>query len=273
MSYATLMVAVDPDRSREQIVRIAGQLADKFASQLLGVAAIPIRPPVLANGVVMDVAGPDEIDLLKARLYDSEVWFRDKAGTSSRAIAWRCELDFPTDFVIAQARCADLVVVSRNERFQDAYNSVDAGAIILKAGRPALVVPIGVKSFAADRVVIGWKDTREARRAIIDALPFMHEASQVTVAGICEDGSEKATQRGIDDVVQYLAHHRIKSGSKVVSHAQESSAARLLRLARDEGADLLVTGAYGHSRLGEWVFGGVTQELLAASPICCLMSH
>jgi nucleotide-binding universal stress UspA family protein len=107
----------------------------------------------------------------------------------------------------------------------------------------------------------------------MDALPFLHEATRVTVAEIYEQGDEKQGRRGIDDVVQYLARHRVKGEPKVILHREGSSAAQVLQLAKDEGADLVVTGAYGHSRLGEWVFGGVTQELLATSPVCCLMSH
>lgn len=77
----------------------------------------------------------------------------------------------------------------------------------------------------------------------------------------------------MDDVGRYLNRHHITGGARVILHRDGSAAALLIRLTQDEGADLLVTGAYGHSRLGEWIFGGVTHELLATSPICCLMSH
>ncbi|UGA41481.1 universal stress protein [Bradyrhizobium quebecense] len=77
----------------------------------------------------------------------------------------------------------------------------------------------------------------------------------------------------VDDVIRYLAHHRIKAESRVEVQAHGSGADQIIGLADDEGADLLVTGAYGHSRLNEWVFGGTTRDLLTSSPICCLMSH
>ena len=77
-----------------------------------------------------------------------------------------------------------------------------------------------------------------------------------------------------DDVVRYLARHRIKAEARVEARLLGSTAAdQIMGLALDEGADLLVTGAYGHSRLNEWIFGGITRDLLASSPICCLMSH
>jgi nucleotide-binding universal stress UspA family protein len=75
------------------------------------------------------------------------------------------------------------------------------------------------------------------------------------------------------DVARYLSLHRIEANRKVVLEQQGSGAEELIRVAEEERADLLVTGAYGHSRLGEWIFGGMTRQLLAKSPICCLMSH
>jgi nucleotide-binding universal stress UspA family protein len=273
MSFATLMVYVDPDYTRVPIVRVAAQLAERFAARLVGVSALPIRPPVIANGLVVSTITDSEIDEMTSKLQQKESWFRETVGALPGAIDWRSELDFPTEFLAAQARCADLVVLNPNRDFLGAYNSLDTAGVILKSGRPVLIAPNAVQTLQADRVVIGWKDTREARRAVTDALPFLHEATRVSVAEICEQGDEKQARRGIDDVVQYLARHRVKGGPKVIPHRDGSSAAQLIQLAKDEGADVLVTGAYGHSRLGEWVFGGVTQELLATSPVCCLMSH
>jgi nucleotide-binding universal stress UspA family protein len=273
MSCATLMVYVDPDYTRVPIVRVAAQLAERFAAKLIGVSAIPIRPPVIANGVVMNTITDAEIDEMTSKLRQKETWFRQTVGALPGAIYWRSELDFPTEFLASQARCADLVVVNPNRDFLGAYNALDTAGVILKSGRPVLIAPNEVETLQADGVVIGWKDTREARRAVSDALPLLHEATRVTVAEICEQGDETQARHGIDDVVQFLARHRVKGGPKVILHREGSGAAQLIQLAKDEGADLLVTGAYGHSRLGEWVFGGVTQDLLATSPVCCLMSH
>ena len=90
---------------------------------------------------------------------------------------------------------------------------------------------------------------------------------------ICEPDDVTAAEQRLDDVVRYLARHRINAIPRVVLREEGSPAAQLSKLAHEEGADLIVTGAYGHSRLGEWIFGGVTRDLLAASSICCLMSH
>jgi nucleotide-binding universal stress UspA family protein len=102
---------------------------------------------------------------------------------------------------------------------------------------------------------------------------LLHQAKRVTVMETCEKGEMDNAHKRVADVVRYLAQHRVKAGSRVEIQAHGSGADQIIGLAADEGADLLVTGAYGHSRLNEWVFGGMTRDLLTSSPICCLMSH
>jgi nucleotide-binding universal stress UspA family protein len=99
------------------------------------------------------------------------------------------------------------------------------------------------------------------------------QLQRVTVVEICDPGEESTAQKQINDVVHYLARHRINANSRVILHQQGSGAAELIKFAQEDGADIIVPGAYGHSRLGEWIFGGVTRDLLGTSSICCLMSH
>jgi nucleotide-binding universal stress UspA family protein len=140
-------------------------------------------------------------------------------------------------------------------------------------GRPTLVVPEAVNSLRGEHVVIGWKDTREARRAVRDALPFLQQAQRVSVVEACGLHEEQSALGRLNDLIRYLARHHVNGSSRITLEQKGAGARQLLRIAQDEHADLLVTGAYGHSRLGEWMFGGMTRELLAASPICCFMSH
>jgi len=273
MSYATLMVYVETDRMPEQRVHLAAHLANKFNAALMGLSALAIRPPSVAEGIVVTETTATDIKELKAKLADTGNRFRSIAGAIHRNVEWRSVLDFPTEAMVREARIADLVIIGQHEAPGDIYNALDPGEAVLRAGRPILVVPDGVSSLRSDHVVIGWKDTREARRAVRDALPFLREATRITIVEICAPGEEGAAQEHMDDVARYLNRHRIVGGPRVILHRDGSGGALLIRLAQDEGADLLVSGAYGHSRLGEWIFGGVTRELLTTSPICCLMSH
>ena len=273
MSYATLMVYVNADHVSKTIVDVAAGLADKFSANLIGLSALAIMPPFVAEGVVIaDNASEFDIAQMKTRLAEAGDRFR-AAADAGRQTEWRSALEIPTDTLIGEARCADLIVIEKSSRSIDFYRVADTGAAILGAGRPFLVVPASVKSLTADHVVVGWKDTREARRAIQDALPFLHEAKRVTVIDICENDRKEAARHGVDDVVLYLARHRIKAEGRVETQLLGSGADQIIGFAEEEGADLLVTGAYGHSRLNEWIFGGMTRDLLTSSPICCLMSH
>ena len=273
MSYAAIMVYVEANGAPEARVRTAARLAKRFSATLIGFSAWAIRPPIVAEGVViMDVTEADIRDK-QVRIADKGKWFEEIASADHLETEWRSTLDFPAETLAREARAADIIVIGRNRGRGDVYNTFEPASAILRAGRPILVVPDDVSQLRGEHVVIGWKDVREARRAVLDALPFLHKAERVTVAEICDAGEEKAAQRNLDDVIRFLARHGIKGDSEIVLRHSGSGADRLIRLALEEGADLVVTGAYGHSRLGEWMFGGVTRELLASSPICCLMSH
>ncbi len=103
---------------------------------------------------------------------------------------------------------------------------------------------------------------------------FLRQAKRVTIVEISEKDQMGAARHHADDVVSYLARHRIKAEACIEAQLLGSTGAdQIVGLAVDEEADLVVSGAYGHSRLNEWVFGGMTHDLLASSSICCLMSH
>ena len=274
MSFATLLIYVDNDGDLNGRVRLATGLADRFQSHMLGLAASMPRPPFVVEGVVVDPE-PTEIEIreMKAAMEKRGERFKAAAAADRRQVEWRSALEFPTEFVARQSRAADLIVIGRDHLPYDPYRFTDAGALILRAGRPVLMVPPGVQSLAAKRVVVAWKDAREARRAVQDALPFLHLANEVIILQACEAGSEQDAQQGLKDVANYLARHRITAVAERVRPVDGTASNTLLRLVEEQSADLIVAGAYGHSRLGEWVFGGMTQDLLTKSPVCCLFSH
>ena len=239
MSYATLMVWVNVDHVSRQLVGVAAGVADKFAAQLVGLSALAIIPPFVAEGVVIvDNATEFDIAKMEAALADAGSKFEAAAGTG-RKTEWRSAIDYPTQVLISEARCADLILIEKGKSSSDIHRTVDVGAAILGAGRPFLVVPAGVKSLVADQVVVGWKDTREARRAVRDALPFLQKAKRVTIIQMCEEDAIVVARQGGSDVVQYLAQHKIKAESRVEIQAHGSGADQIITLAEDEGADLL----------------------------------
>jgi nucleotide-binding universal stress UspA family protein len=135
-----------------------------------------------------------------------------------------------------------------------------------------LVAPPAAPALSGKTVLLAWKDTREARRALSDAMPFLERAERVVVAAICPKEDVQAVSEAASDVADALRRRGVTAEAKVVEHPHPDGF-QLLRQASLEGADLLVCGAYGHTRLGEWVFGGVTADLLSQDTTYLLLSH
>jgi nucleotide-binding universal stress UspA family protein len=274
MSYRTLLVHVDMDGEIGGRVRLAAGLADHFHSHLIGAASWMARPPFIVEGVAVDPEPTKEdYDEMREVLGRRGREFRAFVGADRSKVEWRSSLDFPTEFVAREARAADLVIIGRDKKSHDPYRSTDPGALVLRTGRPVLVVPPGIQSLAAKRIVIAWKDTREARRAVQDALPFLKGANEVIVMEVTETGTEQDSMHRLKDVANYLSRHGVKAVAERVRPVEGTASSALLRLVEEQSADLIVSGAYGHTRLGEWMFGGMTQDMLTQSPICCLLSH
>jgi nucleotide-binding universal stress UspA family protein len=208
---------------------------------------------------------------MRASLDKTGERFRAIVGDGPIAVEWRSAPDFPNKFVIRESRAADLVIVGQTS--MRSHHPLDVGGLLLRVGRPVLVVPNAGVSLGPRRAVVAWKDTREARRVLCDALPMLQLAESIFLVEICEWGEEDQALIRLKDVSGFLAHHSITNVvERVLQHAAIAGDV-LLRFAQDAQADLIVAGAYGHSRLGEWVFGGVTHDLLTKSAICCLFSH
>jgi nucleotide-binding universal stress UspA family protein len=273
-SFATMMVHVDVARDCEQRIQLALALADRFEATLIGAAGLPLQPAFAAGGVVVyREPSEDHCRAVSARLDEMGRRFRAK-GQHLKQVEWRAALELPYELVSREARAADLIIVgTRHGNGGSEHELVDPGAILLRAGRPILVTPATVGSPQHRRVVVAWKDTRECRRAVRDALPFLHQAEDVLIVGIDEGQSDNPTKGSLSDVAEYLRRHGIVAPREIWRRARGPVGAELLHLVRDESADLIVAGGYGHSRLGEWIFGGVTHELLTSSPVCCMLSH
>jgi nucleotide-binding universal stress UspA family protein len=276
MSYKALMVHVDIDEGTDARVQLAAALAKQLDAVLIGISAWAPNPAFSADSSVL-VTAPELTDLrvMEDLLKSRGEAFRALVGKDVRQAEWRSALELPTEFLLRQARAADLVIIggTRHPLLSDPYRSVDPGAVLLRAGRPILVVPPGIASLAAKRIAVAWRDAREARRAIADALPLLQQAEAVAVVEFCGQGEEAAAQNRLKDVMQYLANHGVSTGYDRVRPIDATVTESLHRFVRDESIDLVVAGGYGHTRLGEWVFGGVTHDLLINAPLCCLLSH
>jgi nucleotide-binding universal stress UspA family protein len=273
MSFATLMVHVDVEHDSEQRIQFALRLADRFEAALIGVAGLAPRPAFAAGAMVVYAEPTDGQMRETAALLDDTGKKFCTQGQDLTRVEWRSSLASPTELLAREARAADLIIVGPRHPAGKARDFVDPGVILLRVGRPVLVVPDIVAPLQLHRPVVAWKDTRECRRAVRDALPLLQQAKEVLLLGVGEDDNETRERKVLADVAGYLVRHRVVVAEEIWRRPRSPVATELLRFVRDENADLIVAGGYGHSRLGEWIFGGVTHELLGDSPVCCLLSH
>ena len=276
MTYATLMVCLQLDRSNAGLLEIAGSLAQRFDAGVIGIATCP--PPQSMFNTVYVPADLIELDReeINKRIENAEAEFRTALGARVKNIRWRPMMMFGplSECVATEARNADLVLanVDRGASSFDPSRDVNVGDLVMQVGRPVLVVPAALDKLRMERAIVGWNDTRESRRAIVDALPFLEQAAHVTVAEIA-DGSELAEVRlRLEDVVEWLKRHGVAARC-IAAPSSGDDASRLNAIVEEQGADLIVGAAYGHSRLREWVFGGVTKDLLLNADVCSLVSH
>ena len=267
MTLAAIMVTVDLDPASKARISLAADLARRFGSLLIGVAGWPLikRPVETLSDNELAERASNELRSLGER-------FRGIAEDVAVRVEWRSSTDFPREVIPKEARAADLLVIGQSMLSGDAVHSYDPGTIILAAGRPVLVVPPGIDRLEFSRVLVGWKDTREARRAIHDALPFLKLADEVSIAVAQTPGAGNADAQ-IADVAKYLDRHDVRVARQIATAANENEEVLLLDLARQHRVNLIVAGAYGRTRLSEWIFGGVTRHLLLNSHVPCLLSN
>lgn len=270
-TYATLLVHAESAVASGNRVEAAAALARDLGAHLIGLGAETFETIPDPGGIY---GSGDWLVLLQEQvnndLQAAETRFRrDAAGAD---FEWRSAQDYPNRAMARTARAADLVVASPRSRAATT-SSVDPVELVMDAGRPVLLVPDGVRRLRANAIVVAWKDTREARRAVADALPLLRRAEDVVVQAVCDPDDHDAAAFQATDVATALQRHGVPA-SAAVAHAKPDDVADVLRQAADRAsADLIVAGAYGHSRAREWAFGGVTYELMHRPPCCVLFSH
>jgi nucleotide-binding universal stress UspA family protein len=276
MTYKTVMVGLAIGQKNDSRLEAAAQLAERFGARVIGIAAAEFSPPLyFTEGEPAQRLIDQGWAAVKSRLKDLEGEYRTAMQNRTVEVEWRCGEDFPTRFIVRQARACDIIVVGEAARGRliDPFAQVNPEDLVMQVGRPLLVVPEACNWLDLRSVLVAWKDTAEARRAVSDALPLLGKSTEVTIVEIVEDEADRAAALSrVGDVAAWLSRHGV-SASPLVPEQSGDAAAQLERIASEVGAGVVVAGAYGHSRLSEWILGGVTRQLIKPSNRCSLLSH
>lgn len=260
MAYKDLLVIVDDDPRTRERVSHAADLAERFGAHLAGL-------------YVSLISAPDALQRTAA----ARQLFEDGIGERGVSAEWRAATGFPVDVAAVQARYADLIVLGQldPEDARAGVNSPPPEDIALSVGRPTLVIPYaGSYRPIGQRILVAWDASREATRAVNDAVPLLVAAATVTVLTV--DPAIGRTEHGDTpgaDIALHLARHGVNAQVERTVSGGVGVGDVLLSRASDLGADLLVMGAYGHSRVRELVLGGATCTVLMSMTLPVFMSH
>lgn len=276
--YKTIVMHCNDKRRISALLAPTVRLADTFEAHLI---ALSIVPPVIVTGAP---SGPAMVIDAHCELYRAEnpamrSAFEEATRGRTLVAEWRDEdaAGAPVaDVVLPYARAADLVVAAQADpEWAGSYHLDVAHLLAVESGRPVLIIP---NSAANDRVgakvLLAWNARREAARAVFDALPLLQRAQEVKVVWVNPQSErEKAQDLPAADICAALARHGVKCQAAEQITPSTSVGETLLSCAADFGADLLVMGCYGHTRLREFIFGGATRHVLSRATIPVFMSH
>lgn len=283
MTVKNVLVHVDDSRHREKTNQVAILIADKFGADLTGCYVIPNIALALAGAGPGGALAPEVIDDMQAeaegRAAAAERDFRNQMRSIGRESEWtliNAEASSIRFSLAQEGRYADVIVVGQRDPEESiATDSGLASDLVVDAGRPVILAPYGKTAESiGENVIIGWNDSREAARAVYDALPFLVRAKKVTVAEAIPENSVADEARPGSRIGDVLRKHGINVQVDPIYGVEDKDTANgLLTRAENIRADLLVMGGYSHSRLREGLFGGVTKSMIEDTTIPTLMSH
>jgi len=277
MSYKDLLVVLGSDTASRERIALAAALAERFAAHLVGLYPLPVAE-VPRHFAYYDPALLRDLREKAQEVCDRErEAFEHAASLRGLSAEWRMVTEgFETDPAV-HARYVDLTIMGQLDPDSGDRELLRPRPehVALASGRPILVVPYaGNFETIGRRALIGWNATREATRAVNDAMPLLMAADIVTVLTIdAREGPDAHGELPGADISLHLARHGVKATIERTVSAGIPAGDVLLSRAADLGADLLVIGAYGHSRVRELLLGGATRSILQSMTVPVLMSH
>lgn len=278
MPYKTIVTVLHDEDTAGRALDVASGFAAKWDSHLIGVHAEPLPMPIASPMGFPDASMMSaEEDFGRARAEKLESVFRTRMAREAISHEWRAMRSFSGDSALSaleMARCADLVVAAQAQP-GGAGGSPDIETLIQSGGRPVLLAPLAAPaSTEASRVVLAWNGSRQSARAAFDALDFFVAARETIVLTVDPvDNPGEAGPLPGTEIAAALARHGATVTVADARSGDRSVARTIADFVSDNRADLLVVGAFSHSRLKEMFFGGTTRSLLAEPPCLTLFAR
>jgi len=273
-----IVVHIPIDRSSEHIIDCAVSVATCFDAHLDGIACVyQLLNSVMAfeasAGAVAGVTEYDTgVELATAALDRFEIAAR-RAGIA-HGVRTVSDSPYPASQTLAEAsRLYDLNIVAQPDHAMPSPNDLLPEAVLFNSGRPMLMVPyIHVGPLKLERVLICWDGGRPAARAVHDAMPFLHKAKVIDVVAVNE-GRSTVSEVSAAALIAHLARHDLSAVFQQLTADASDIHNAILSLAADKSSDLIVMGGYGHSRVREFILGGVTRGMFGSLTVPALISH
>ncbi len=281
MGYRTILVYLDGEDRAPQLIEAAAAVARKSDAHLIGLYVIPRL--FVAPAIALDV--PAEVIERQRRLAREEgervkALFTDKLKAETFVSEWRMIESRGWDvahIVIEHGRVADLIMCGQMTDAVSPERREVPERALMESGRPVLIVPaLGRFPTVGDHAMVAWNASREAARAVFDAVPLLASAKMVRVLWVNPpDGNSDGSGNDLPGsaLAEALARHDIAIEATHTITSEIGIGDELLSRLADHGSDLLVMGGYGHSKLREFVFGGATEHILEHMTAPVLMSH
>ncbi len=280
MDYKTILVHVDRSPRRSERLSLGVHLAEEFNAHLVGLYALSsLRIPAYALSASAE-ALLEAADEDRSRAVDEAKAAFDSACQRSLGVTaeWRTSEEDALEAVLGSARYSDLVVIGQHDPYADQDSGTQARfaeEVVVTANRPVLVIPYaGHFAYPFKKILIAWNASRKAQRAVNAALPLLQRAEEVRVAVF--DPEKRDDDHGEvpgADVALHLARHSVKALVTEQGSPNGDVGCGILSRAADFGSELVVMGAYSHSRARERILGGATKTMLESMTVPVLMSH
>jgi nucleotide-binding universal stress UspA family protein len=289
-----ILVPLNGTTGDSPILAQALRVAQLFGAHLDCVHIVPDTPSMIRRAISVEMsASMLPADAMRALMKHAEIQggaaraafsdfcqgeriARSEAPPPSAGVtaSWRQRVSDTLAGLIAEARVHDLVVTGNASMDDHAPHRTDVSSLVMQAGRPILLAPPAAGKGKLRHVAVAWKNNAETARALTAAMPILSKAETIQIVAVNEGSQTEAECReGIETAARQLRWHGMEVGMQLVDAGSRSVAQAILTAAVEAGADLLVMGAYGHSRFREAVLGGFTQHVLDGVGLPVFLFH